>query len=277
MAFASANGMRASFVERTLASLIATSEYAASAEQMALTGGTLQRVDPRVKVAGLVGLVIVVAASRQLRVIVSIFAVALVLAVLSRVRVARLAGWVWTPVLFFTGTIAFPALFLTPGRPVVALGNIVMTEQGLRSAAFLVFRAETAATLSALLVFTTPWPWVMKALRTFLCPMVLVAILGMTYRYIFVILQTAFEMLESRKSRTVGVLAPRETRRLAASAVGVLLSKSLQLSGEVHLAMQSRGFHGEVYVLREFRARTADWCWLAGFAVCSGAALWWGR
>jgi cobalt ECF transporter T component CbiQ len=283
MDFAPANGMRASFIERTLASLIATSEYAASAEQMALTGGTLQRVDPRVKVAGLVGLVVAVAASRQLRVIASIFVAALVLAVLSHIRVGRLAGWVWAPVLFFTGTIAFPALFLTPGRPLVALGNVLasgniaITEQGLRSAAFLVSRAETAATLSALLVLTTPWPWVMKALRTFRCPMILVAILGMTYRYIFVILQIAFEMLESRKSRTVGVLAPRESRRLAASAVGVLLSKSLQLSGEVHLAMQSRGFHGEVYVLRDFRARTADWCWLAGFAGCAAAALWWGK
>ena len=38
--------------------------------------------------------------------------------------------------------------------------------------------------------------------------MVVVVILGMTYRYIFVILQTAFEMFESRKSRTVGVLDP---------------------------------------------------------------------
>ncbi len=276
MGFAPANGMRGGFIERTLASLIATSDYAASAEQMALAGGMLQRVDPRVKVAGLVGLVIVVAASRQLWVLAVLFAAALVLAVLSRIRVGRLVGWFWTPVLFFTGTIALPALFLTPGRPVAAIGNIAMTEQGLRSAAFLVLRAETAATLSALLVLTTPWPWVMKALRTFKCPMVLVAILGMTYRYIFVILQTAFEMLESRKSRTVGVLAPRERRRLAASAVGVLLSKSLQLSGDVHLAMQSRGFHGEVYVLRDFRTRTADWYWLAGFAGFAAATLWWG-
>jgi cobalt/nickel transport system permease protein len=283
MGFAPANGMRARFIEATLASLIAASEYAASAEQMALTGGALQRVDPRVKMAGLFGLVIVVAASRQLLVIASLFAVALLLAIFSQVPLGRLAGWVWIPVLFFTGTIAFPAVFLTPGRPLVALGNVLalgniaITEQGLRSAAFLVSRAETAATLSALLVLTTPWPWVMKALRTFKCPMILVAILGMTYRYIFVILQTAFEMLESRKSRTVGVLAPQESRRLAASAVGVLLNKSLHLSGEVHLAMQSRGFHGEVYVLRDFRARTVDWCWLAGFAVCSAAALWWGR
>ena len=99
----------------------------------------------------------------------------------------------------------------------------------------------------------------------------------MTYRYIFVILQTAFDMFESRKSRTVGVLDPAERRRVAASAVGVLLSKSVQLSGDVHLAMQSRGFRGEVYVLDEFRASARDRCWLAAFIALAALALWMGR
>ena len=269
--------MTRSFIERTLSNLLATSQYAASAEQMALDGGVLQSVDPRVKVAGLFGLVFVVAASHELRVIGSIFIVAVLMALLSRIRAGRLTAWVWTPVLFFTGAIALPAVFLTPGRPIAAFGPLLVTAQGLRSAMFLVSRAETAATLSALLVLTTPWPWVLKALRTFRCPIVLVAILGMTYRYIFVILQTAFEMLESRKSRTVGVFAPAERRRLAASAVGVLLSKSLQLSGDVHLAMQSRGFRGEVHMMQDFRTTIADWYWLAGFAALAAAGVWWGR
>jgi energy-coupling factor transporter transmembrane protein EcfT len=72
-------------------------------------------------------------------------------------------------------------------------------------------------------------------------------------------------------------MEPRERRRLAASAAGVLLGKSLQLSGDVHLAMQSRGFRGEVYVIDDFHATLADWCWLSGFAVVIAAALWWGR
>jgi energy-coupling factor transporter transmembrane protein EcfT len=106
---------------------------------------------------------------------------------------------------------------------------------------------------------------------------VLVAILGMTYRYVFEILRTALDMFESRRSRTVGSLTAAESRRLAASAVGVLLSKSVHLSNDVHLAMQSRGFRGEVHVLPDFRARAADWCWLAGFVLLAAAALWWGR
>jgi cobalt/nickel transport system permease protein len=269
--------MKAGFIERTLAGLAAASEYAASAEQLASTRGALQRVDPRVKVAGLFALVVAAAAARNLRAVAALFAFALLLAMLSRIRLARLAGWVWAPVFLFTGPIALPAVFLTPGRIVAAWGALSVTRQGIESAALLLSRAETTATLAALLVLTTPWPWVLKSLRVFRCPAVLVAILGMTYRYIFVILETALDMFESRKSRTVGVLEPSERRRLAAASAGVLLSKSLQLSSDVHLAMQARGFRGEVYLLDDFRARTADWCWCGGFVLLAAAALWWGR
>jgi cobalt/nickel transport system permease protein len=262
-----------SYIERTIATLIAASERAAIAEQVAFSEGALQRVDPRVKVAGLFALIIVVAASRRVSVIAALFVAAAVLAAVSNVRMRRLAGWVWSPVLVFTGTIALPAIFLTPGQPI----GFFVTDQGLRAAAFLIGRAETASTLSALLVLTTPWPWVLKALRIFRCPMILVAILGMTYRYIFVILQTALEMFEARKSRTVGVLPPSERRRLASSAVGVLLSKSVHMSDEVHQAMRSRGFRGEIHVLQDFRARSADWFWLAGFALLAAASVWYGR
>ena len=263
------------YIERTIASLIAASERAAIAEQVAFSEGVLQRVDPRVKVAGLFALIVAVAASRRVRVIAILFVIAAILALASNVRMRRLAGWVWSPVLFFTGAIALPAIFLTPGRT-VGFGSLI-TEQGVRSAAFLIGRAETASTLSALLVMTTPWPWVLKALRIFRCPMIVVAILGMTYRYIFVILQTALEMFEARKSRTVGALTLSERRRLASSAAGVLLSKSVQMSGDVHLAMQSRGFRGEVHVLQDFHARASDWFWLAGFGLIAAASLWWGR
>ena len=262
-----------SFVERTLRGLLTTAEYAATAEQMAISRGALQRVDPRVKVAGILGLIVTAVASRRLAAIGGLFVLALILAMVSRIPLGRLGVWVWTPVLLFTGAIGVPAIFLTPGRAVAAWGGIVLTEPGIRGAAFLISRAETAATLSALLVLTTSWPWVLKALRIFRCPLVMVAILGMTYRYIFVILQTALDMFESRKSRTVGVLAASERRRLAASTAGVLLSKSLLLAGDVHLAMRSRGFQGEVYLLQDFRAVAADWCWLAGFAAVVLVAL----
>jgi energy-coupling factor transporter transmembrane protein EcfT len=99
----------------------------------------------------------------------------------------------------------------------------------------------------------------------------------MTYRYLFVILDTALDMFESRESRTVGVLEGPDRRRLATATVGVLLSKSYHLSTDVHLAMQSRGFRGEVYLLDDFAMQAADWCWLLSFFSIATAVIWVGR
>jgi cobalt/nickel transport system permease protein len=127
-----------------------------------------------------------------------------------------------------------------------------------------------------LLVLCTPWTHVLKALRVLRVPIVLVVILGMTYRYILLMIGTAEEMFESRRSRMVGKLEAKEGRRLAIATVGVLLGKTMQLSGDVYLAMQSRGFRGEVYVLDDFEMRLRDWSWLAAFFALSAAAMWMG-
>jgi cobalt/nickel transport system permease protein len=224
------------FIEKTLRSLLRASEYAAMADRTAASTGFLQSIDPRAKIAVLVVLLIGAASSPRIWPIAAILLVLCGLAWRSHIPLSSLAAWVWMPVVLFTGIIALPAAFMSAGA---------------HSAALLVLRAETAATLSALLVLTTAWPRVLRALRWFHLPVVVVAILGMTCRYIFLILQTALEMFESRKSRTVGLLPPADRRRLAAASAGVLLSRSLALSNEVHLAMLSRGFRGEIRLFDE--------------------------
>jgi len=267
------------FVERTLSNLIDAMERALYAEELAKSGGLLQRLDPRVKVIGLLSLVIVSAMSHRLWVIGAVFVVAVSMAVMSRVSLASLAKRVWLAVLLFTGVIALPAPFVVPGREVLRLPLLgwAVTAQGLTSACYLVARVETAATLSVLLILCTPWSHVLKALRVLKVPVVFVVTLGMTYRYILLLLQTAHDMFESRRSRMVGKLEGSERRLVAAASAGVLMSKSLQLSGEVYSAMLSRGFRGEVYVLDDFRTSVIDWIMLAVFVLLASAGLYFGR
>jgi cobalt/nickel transport system permease protein len=268
-----------SFVERSIEGLFEAMERALYAESVAAGGGLLQRLDPRVKLAGLIGLVAAAALSARIAVIAAVFAIAIVLAALSRVSISTLATRVWIEALAFTGVIAVPAIFLTPGRMVYeipALGWPV-TAQGLTSAGYLILRVETAATLSLLLIFTTPWMHVLKALRVFRVPVVFVVVLGMSCRYILLMLESAHEMFDSRRSRTVGTLDGPERRRLAAATAGVMLSKAFQMSGEVYLAMQARGFRGEVYLLDDFCMKPRDWIALSGFAGASALAIWAGR
>ena len=266
-------------VERSLASFVDALEHAFYAEESAKKNGLLQKLDPRIKIAAVFPLIVIAALARRLGVIVALFATAVVLALLSRVPLATLAKRVWLGVLTFTGFISFPALFLTPGVAIYTLPLLgwSVTEQGLRAAMYLIMRAETAATFSVLLVLCTPWSFVLKALRVLRLPIVLVVILGMTYRYIFLFLRNAHDMFMSRKSRMVGRLDGGEQRRVATASAGVLMSKTIQLSGDVYLAMRSRGFQGEVYVLDEFQTHWFDWAMLAVFISIALLAFWFGR
>lgn len=267
------------FLERTTASFVEALEHALYREELARAPGFFERLDPRLKVPAILGLIIDAATARNLRTVLGLFWLSLLLAIASRAPLRALAHQVWIAVLAFTGVIALPALFLTPGQVVYRLPALgwPVTLQGLTSAAYLVSRVETAATLSALLVWTTPWNHLLKALRVLRVPVAMVVILGMTYRYIFLLLHAARDMLESRRSRLVGWLDGPQRRRVAAASVGVLMSKSSDLSGDVYLAMQSRGFRGEVYILDEFRMRPLDWVMLAVFATLIAAGFWAGR
>lgn len=248
-------------------------------EEISRQRGLLQALDPRVRVVGVCALVLAVTLSRRLTVVLALFLVAVMIAVLSKVRIGTLAKRVWLIVLGFTGVIALPALFLTPGNPIVTLagGSLRVTAQGLTTAALLIGRVETAVTFTTLLILCTPWTHVLKTLHSFHLPDELTAMLAMTHRYVFLLVETAGQMFESRQSRTVGRLSRTEQRRMAARTAGVLMSKSIDLSNDVYLAMQSRGFRGKICILSSFEMKPLDYAGLFAFLGASIVAVWMGR
>lgn len=269
--------MSRGFLESTTMGFARAITRAMLSERTARQRGLLQSLDPRVRVVGLFSLVLAVTLCRRIEAVAGLFAVAVALALSSQVSLAMLVKRVWLVVLAFTGVIALPAIFITPGDVITRLGTVPITAQGLRTAGLLVLRVETAVTFTALLVFCTPWNHVLKALRALRLPREAVAMLAMTYRYVFLLVETATQMLESRRSRTVGVLAPAEQRRMAARTAGVLLSKSIDTSSEVYLAMQSRGFGGDVQVLSDFRMTMWDYAGLLLLIAVGSLAVWVGR
>ena len=165
---------RKSFVERTIIGLAGVMEQSLYAEELAHADGLLQRIDPRVKVVGMLALLVAAALSRNVGVILGLFAGALVLARLSQVPLRTLVVRVWLPVMLFTGVLALPAIFTTPGQPMARLPILgwAITAQGVSGATYLITRVETAATFSLLLILCTPWTHVLKALRVLRVPVV---------------------------------------------------------------------------------------------------------
>ncbi len=269
-------GRHRGFLDRLADGIAHALAHALDADDVARRDGFLQRLDPRVKLGIVVGFIVVAVMVKSLAVLAALFLVAVGLALVSGIAIARLVRQVWIGVLAFTGVIALPALFLVPGDVLATLPVLgwPVTLQGLRSAAFLIGRSETTATYALLLILSTPWPHLLKAMRFYRLPVVLVVILGMTYRYVFVFLHSTAQMFEARRSRMVGRLRPGDRRRLATATAGALLGKALDMSTEVHLAMISRGYRGEPRLIDDFRVSALDWAAAGGFLVVSSLALW---
>jgi cobalt/nickel transport system permease protein len=263
---------RGAFIEKTIRGLLTAGQEALFAEDTAMLNGFLQRLDPRVKIAGLGALIVAAVSVRRISVLVALFALSVLCALASRISLRLLATRVWIAVLGFTGMIALPALFMGSGPELWHVHA-----NGLRSAVFLVLRGETTATFSLLLILTTLWSHLLRSLRFLRVPAAAVAVVSMTYRYIFVFLESAKQTLEARQTRLVGRLEPAVERRFAAAGVGALLDKTMGLSGDVYLAMQARGFRGEIRLLNDIEMHSRDWWQLSALLATALLAFGLGR
>lgn len=261
--------MNNSFVERTLTQINDTLEQSLFAEKLARQKGLLQHFDPRAKVIGILLLLIAVASMRQPGLIAIFLATSLLAAVLSRIPLGAFVHRVLLLVLIFTGLLALPALFLTPGPVLWHLPlGVTITATGAKSALFLLLRVSTSVSWASLLILTTPWNNLLKTFGKLHLPDEMVLILGMTYRYIHMLLHESVEMFLSRKSRLLKELSPARERELLGATGGVLMERSLAVSSEVYLAMQSRGYRHYPRTLTHFRMRWFDWLFL--FLSCLG-------
>ena len=259
--------MTRSYLERNLAHFAHVLEETVFAETVANRTGWLQQMDPRVKVAGFLLLVIDSALSHSITTVAAIYFVSLILAIGSHAFSLSFVRRVWIFMPLYTGIIAIPAVFLTPGNEYLSVGPLTVTEQGLRTAAFLILRVATSVSYTFLLVLTTSWPRLLKALRVLGVPRIIIFLLSMTYRYIYVLLHTANSLFLARKSRNVGRELWRSTTDWIGSLLSSLLGKSYHLSNEVYLAMISRGYRGEPVIWNDFRMRGTDLAWLSFFLV----------
>jgi cobalt ECF transporter T component CbiQ len=247
------------------------------AEVTARQPGLLQGLDPRLKIIAMLMLLLAVSLSHNLWIIVALYFLVLGMAYFSKVPLGFFVKRVWLFIPFFTAIIALPAFFIVPGPTWVHLPlGLVITTTGVQTALFLLLRVGTSVSVGVLLILTTPWNSVLKALGVLRLPAVVILMLGMTYRYIHLLLNITNDMFLSRKSRLLRPLTGAENRRLIGAISGALLSKSLEISSEVYLAMQSRGFRDYPRTIDTFEMRPADWAAGLIVSLLTLAAIWLG-
>lgn len=274
---------QANFVDKTIAGSASLLRRVMFAEDSSTSPGLLQRIDARVKIVTLIGLLIAASVARHIPVLVVMYLSTLLLAAASRLPVGFFVKRVWLFIPIFTGIIVLPATFsfVTHGQIVVPLGHwfghrVGLTSQGLRSAGLIVVRVATSISLVVLLTLTTSWVALLAALRSLKVPKVFILVLGMAYRYLFHLLDAVTDMYTARKARTVG----RDTdvasgRAFVSASAGALFGKAYALSDDVYMAMIARGYSGNPRAVDAPRLRVHDLIWIAGCLLAAVAVLVW--
>lgn len=262
---------RGDYLEKTLQSIQSIMAEDMYQTRFADQKGLLQSIDPRIKTIGLLLLLLTVAGSTSMT---SLIIVHLLLAIVVIASNLSLWGYLrrtWLLALVFAGLAVLPAIFswVTPGYPVVVVyqggggfgylpGELSITAQGLKAAGMVLLRCTASLGLAVLLVKTTHFAVLTKALQSLGLPGLIVMVLDLTYRYLFLFLLLLNDYLFGRRSRVVG----KEDNRDSLTWIGGALAGFFRLTGEytkeIFLAMQARGYTGESRHNLSGRLRQAD-------------------
>jgi cobalt ECF transporter T component CbiQ len=272
---------KGSYVQKTLTGGADLLRQVMFSDDTSSAPGLLQKLEPRAKLIGLLGLVVAGAFLRTIPALLVLYLLTLGLAAASRLSVSFFIKRVWLFVPIFTGIVLIPATL-----SVVTGGDVVwtlwhwhghpegFTSQGLTSAALVVCRVASSISLVVLLALTTPWTRLLASLRALGVPRMFILVIGMAYRYLFLLLGSVTDMYEARASRTIGAEKhDRGARAFVSASAGALLGRTMAMSEEVHQAMTARGYRGNARVLAQPPPAAADLTFVLAAAVVAAALL----
>jgi cobalt/nickel transport system permease protein len=180
---------------------------------------------------------------------------------------------------------ALPLLWTLPG-PLWVIPGLnpawAIHLAGLERLLSISLRAWLSVQAAVLLVWSTPFAEVLSGLRWLRVPRLLTALIGLMWRYLFVMAHAARQMMLARAARS----APHPGRRAGGSLpwrarvtggmAGSLLVRSFEQGERIYAAMLARGYDGEPRSLPSAALTQRDWLWLAACAAALLLAAFWG-
>jgi cobalt/nickel transport system permease protein len=279
------------FTDRTIHSIFHVLKEALFNEQYSRRTGWLQQIDPRSKLLNALAVLITISFVHLHWLLWTIYFGVLFLALGSRIEFWFFFKRVWLVVPLATGLIALPALlnWVTPGKSVLVLHQfqrplqlgpwsfaetLAISDSGIKSALLFVSRVGISVSIVVLLTLTTAWQKVLRSLRVLGVPQFFVFTLGMTYRYIHLLLNLLLDIHLGKKSRTLRTASASREQKWVASRMGYVFRRSHHLGERVYGAMLSRGFQGEAKILEELRWSRLDLVAIAGAVTfCAGILI----
>jgi len=257
------SSLRSSFVDKGLSYIAGVVKTGYVQWELASTKGFLQKFDARAKVFFLLFFIGIISFKQSVYAEMSVGVFIFALAVFSGINVADFYRRVLFFGFFFGFIIALPASLntITNGELVVRLVElpkpydflgyhiprlIGITRQGITGVMMLTLRAANSVALSLLVISTTPFPSLVKALKVLRVPDVFLMILTLTYKYIFIFAGTIEDMYLAKKSRLAGRANGVDGRIWVAGRIAFIFKKTQLRCEEVFKAMLSRGFSDDM-------------------------------
>lgn len=246
--------------------------------------GLLKKLDPHVKLCGAFILLVAAAITSKLLFLTVLNLVILGVALIEGFGFRGFAARVWLPAFIFSGLTVLPGTmsWVTPGESlyVVYAGltlhfgfitlpeTLYVTKQGVQSLLFVTLRSAASLGLMALLIKTTRWTIITKAFLRFGLPSALVAVLDMTYRYLYLFLLFLLEYIMGHKSRITGNEMYADKLSWIGRTIADFLRLTREYSEDIQHAMLARGFTGEYYK-EKLTVNKKDACFLLAAALLS--------
>jgi cobalt/nickel transport system permease protein len=241
----------------------------AALESAGLAGNpasAVHRLDARAKLLGLAGLTIVAATSPPSAWPLLGCCAVLLGAVAATARVPAAVLWRRALVILPLVVLAAASLpFVHHGGAEHRLGPLQLSEGGLELFAAAVAKAAVGTLSAILLAATTSVPAALEGLRRLRAPSLLVAIAGVTWRYVFVLAAELARMrtaLAARGHRPRHLMHGVVTGRLATA----LFLRAHARGERVHVAMAARGWRGIPAAPAGAALRTPDVAFVAALA-----------
>lgn len=206
----------------------------------------LRRRDARLKIAVAAALLIAVNATRRppWEILAGVAAAVSVLFTLSRLPLRFLLTRPAAALPFALAAGAFLPL-TTPGSRLwsydLGVWTATVTVEGLTLYILLATKTYLSLTVVFLLVATTPFPELLRALRWYRVPSLFIALLSFTYRYVFVFIDEYERIERLWHGRYFGRRRARQFLALG-PIIGTLFIRSLERGDRVWAAMVSRGY-----------------------------------
>ncbi|MGQ9648279.1 MAG: energy-coupling factor transporter transmembrane component T family protein [Thermodesulfobacteriota bacterium] len=282
--------LRAPFFEKAIRNLTEVLQWTYAHSDASFKKGLLQKTDARIKILFLITFVVIISLKREMlsEGLMGLFILALVC--LSRLSLWSFYKKVLLFGFFFGVLMSLPSALnlVTNGKlilPVLSLPRsydfwvyhvpkeIGLTEEGLLGVVMLTLRLTNSLALVFVVLYTTPFPEVIRALKIMKIPDGLLIIASLTYKYFFILSKTLLEMHLAKKSRWVRKIRQGGAWQWVAGRMAFIFAKTSLRSEEIFRAMRSRGFSDSIKVYGPRRLN--GWDWTVGLVFLLMGVLFW--